>query len=215
MIRMISVKCPECGAALDFEEERQTAFCSYCGTKIILHNENEYIIRNFDEAEIRQAENDRICKMKELELEEKEESHRRMMTFVLISVFIAAMIVCLIMIMKNDPMGILLLIFIITFGFIGLVEYQKGKNRGKPGYAMVPDKLINYSSMHYTAVEASLRAGGFTNIKTINLGDLRLGLFKKNGSVESVMINDENITRGGWYPQGDLIVISYHGFPDG
>ena len=75
MVRLISVKCPDCGAALQFEEGRNMAFCSYCGAKILLHNENEYIYRNIDEAEVKQAENDRIYMMKELELEEKQEKH--------------------------------------------------------------------------------------------------------------------------------------------
>ena len=41
-VKLIYVKCPECGAALDIEEDRKEAFCSYCGTKVLLYNENEY-----------------------------------------------------------------------------------------------------------------------------------------------------------------------------
>ena len=51
-IKFTSVKCPECGATLPIEEGREQIFCSYCGSKIIMTNENEYIYRKVDEAEI-------------------------------------------------------------------------------------------------------------------------------------------------------------------
>ena len=35
MIKMVSLKCPECGANLEIEERKQ-CFCQYCGTKIML-----------------------------------------------------------------------------------------------------------------------------------------------------------------------------------
>ena len=70
-IKFTSVKCPECGATLPIEEGREQIFCSYCGSKIIMTNENEYIYRKVDEAEIKQAETDRIIQMKKMEIIEK------------------------------------------------------------------------------------------------------------------------------------------------
>lgn len=52
-VKLISVKCPECGAALDIEQGRTQCFCSYCGAKILTHDDNEYIIRKIDEAELK------------------------------------------------------------------------------------------------------------------------------------------------------------------
>ena len=54
-IKLNSVKCPECGATLPIEEGRTQIFCSYCGTKVIVTNENEYLYRHIDEAEIKHA----------------------------------------------------------------------------------------------------------------------------------------------------------------
>ena len=51
-VQFVSVKCPECGALLNIEEGRSQAFCSYCGTKILVHNDNEKIYRHIDEAGI-------------------------------------------------------------------------------------------------------------------------------------------------------------------
>lgn len=70
-IKFTSVKCPECGAILPMEEGRTQIFCSYCGNKIIMTNENEYIYRKVDEAKMKQAETDQIIQMKKMEIIEK------------------------------------------------------------------------------------------------------------------------------------------------
>ena len=58
--KLISVKCPDCGKTLSIEENRTQAFCSYCGAKVLLNNENEYIFRQVDEAKIKKAETERL-----------------------------------------------------------------------------------------------------------------------------------------------------------
>ena len=71
-IRFTAVKCPECGAELNIEEGRKQAYCTYCGTKILINNDNEHIYRTIDEAEIKKAEAEQIIRMRELDLLEKE-----------------------------------------------------------------------------------------------------------------------------------------------
>ncbi len=73
-VELISVKCPECGATLNLEEDREQAFCTYCGARILLRNDNEYTYRHINEAEIKQAETERIVRLKELELAEKKQA---------------------------------------------------------------------------------------------------------------------------------------------
>lgn len=76
-IKFTSVKCPECGANLPIEEGRERMFCTYCGTQIIITNENEHTYRHVDEAEVKRAETERLVHLKELELEEKENERSR------------------------------------------------------------------------------------------------------------------------------------------
>lgn len=78
-ISLKSVKCPECGAQLEFEEGRSTMFCNYCGAKIVLTNENEYIYHHIDDAEIKRAETEairaeteRLIQMKAMETAEED-----------------------------------------------------------------------------------------------------------------------------------------------
>lgn len=68
-VKLIKLKCPDCGANLELEADREQAFCSYCGAKILLHNENEYIHRTIDEAEIEKAKATKEVRLKELEVE--------------------------------------------------------------------------------------------------------------------------------------------------
>lgn len=81
-IQFVSVRCPDCGAELSIENGREQAFCSYCGAKVLVHNDNEHIYRNIDEARIKEAENERILRLRELELEEKENSRSRKSLFI-------------------------------------------------------------------------------------------------------------------------------------
>lgn len=76
-VKFTSVKCPECGANLPIEEGREKIFCSYCGTPIIMTDENEYTYRHVDEAEVKRAETEQLVHLKELEMEEKEKDRKR------------------------------------------------------------------------------------------------------------------------------------------
>ena len=40
MVKMISLVCPNCGAKLDVKDGTQTCFCTYCGSKIVISDDN-------------------------------------------------------------------------------------------------------------------------------------------------------------------------------
>ena len=69
-----SVKCPECGANLQFDGQSVPSFCSYCGARIIATDDRETVHRYIDEAELKRAETERAVRMKELELMEREQA---------------------------------------------------------------------------------------------------------------------------------------------
>lgn len=76
MINAVNLKCPSCGANLEVEHGRKECFCSYCGAKIILTDDNEktYTVNINNQAEILKAETERI----ELErLESEKEISRK------------------------------------------------------------------------------------------------------------------------------------------
>ena len=69
MIQLLSCKCPECKAELEIKTDKGFAFCPYCGTKILIHNDTvsthyEYQYK-YDEAKRIKAEaEERIKKQK-------------------------------------------------------------------------------------------------------------------------------------------------------
>lgn len=65
------INCPSCGAAIPIQEGTAQISCSYCGSKFTITNENEFVYRHVDEARVRQAEIERMIRLKELEMEEK------------------------------------------------------------------------------------------------------------------------------------------------
>lgn len=72
MMKIISLKCPECGADIDIEEGHKQCFCKYCGTKILIDDGNStYTYRKVDEARIKEAEVDKAIRLKELEIEQE------------------------------------------------------------------------------------------------------------------------------------------------
>lgn len=68
MITMLNLKCPNCGGELQVQSDREFCFCQYCGTKILLSDENKKTINinknvtytTVNEADKLRAENERL-----------------------------------------------------------------------------------------------------------------------------------------------------------
>ena len=76
-IDLVSLKCPDCGAQLNIEQGRKEAFCSYCGAKIVVNNENEHIYRYIDEAALKRAETEHMVRMNEERRRALEDERKR------------------------------------------------------------------------------------------------------------------------------------------
>ena len=110
-IEFIPVVCPKCGADLNIEKGRSEAYCTYCGTKMLLNNENEHIYRHIDEAGVKQAETDRMVKMRQLEIEEKENERRRSLIQIwIVSTIVLTIVGVIGMVIDNEGLGICLLL---------------------------------------------------------------------------------------------------------
>ena len=72
MAKLVMLKCPRCGADISIKEGTKQGFCTYCGAKLYLDTNNEYVIRHVDEAEVKRAETERIIRMEQLSAEDEE-----------------------------------------------------------------------------------------------------------------------------------------------
>ena len=69
-MRLINLTCSHCGAELQIDADRKQAFCTYCGSKILIEDEDIQITnRIIDEARLKEAE----IKLKELEYQHERE----------------------------------------------------------------------------------------------------------------------------------------------
>ena len=126
-VKVNQVKCPSCGADLEIEEGRTSCFCSYCGTKVQIQNENEYVYRHIDEAGLKRAETERMVRMKELEIEEEKRKNRKkhiriwlITTVTLIVIGIIGMVID----MEADLFIGFPLMFCLTIGmFVGMLGF--------------------------------------------------------------------------------------------
>lgn len=222
-VRFTSVKCPECGASLPIEEGRSQVFCSYCGTKILITNENEHIYRHVDEARIKQAETDRIIRMRELDLAEKSNRSRKTLTTIWLIVSLILLVIAIgIMFLAGDGgLDGFLFLFYVCGPIIGggaylvfkvLPEKENEKVAMSSGGIRFPQGLEPFSEKNYEAVLIALKNAGFGNITCINLHDLTFGIIQKPGKIDKITVDGKEITSSGKvYMPDAAITITYHG----
>lgn len=213
-IRFVSIKCPECGASLDVEEGRQQIFCSYCGTKVMVQNDNEYIYRHIDEASIKQAEADKIVQLRKLEIIERKRAEAAKVKRVKIIVSILMGIIGIGLMIAGAGMGGLVGLLVLEGVMFIWILSDKDKEDDELDFGdkvKVPSGISGYESKSYSAIEAMFVSAGFTNVRCVPLNDLTMGLLKKPGMVQSITIRGKEITSGGKKFSPDApVVISYH-----
>lgn len=234
-MELISVKCPDCGMSLDLQDDRQQAFCSYCGAKLILQNENEFVVRHVDEAAVKNAEVAKAVQLKRAEVEhdiqikQMEAAEKAQTTFLqntyvmrLLSLSLGGVGILLLIIgYAVESQSKLSILFLIGILLIVAAIYIWKKDGGrvtpegvKDAAALkvkVPKIAEDFSKKNYAAVEAAFKSAGFTNVKVVPLKNLTFGVVKKPGFVESVTINGQVAKAGSKkYSKDADVVITYH-----
>ena len=87
MSRMKSVICPNCGANLSVDENRDTFFCEYCGTQIVM-NSGSYKFESDEKREIHIVDH---AKIEEIKLEQQKEKNRILEMIISGALFIGLM----------------------------------------------------------------------------------------------------------------------------
>lgn len=231
--RFISVKCPECGASLDVEPERKQLYCSYCGSKILVDNDHEYIHRHIDEAEIKRIEyerekyqNEKGIRELEIELERTKIVQSNRIKLILMAIWVTAIVIMFFIgrdiayrygewQVLSFGMYVAMPITIgggfIIFKLIPDKENERILIKNGDGVRL-PKTVFPVEGKDVDEVISALRQAGFKNIVTTNLHDVKLGIFQKEGRVESLMIDGRRAIIGGKiYPSNAPVSIEYHG----
>lgn len=213
-VQLIALKCPACGADINVESGREFSFCSYCGSKIIMNNENEHIYRNIDEARIKEAENNKLLRLREMELEEQENLRGRKAYLAAYGVALLFIVVGALICIANasGAFGIMIGIYIALFTFIKSDDKKKRKRRyvGSDEVA-ITESMEDFYEKNYQAVVLLFKGAGFTNVTAVPLNDLNMFTMKSNGKVETVTINgSDEFGEGDIFPKDANILITYH-----
>lgn len=84
-MKMVSLKCPDCGANIELDSEREFGFCSYCGTKILINSE-----MNENEANVKIANINANIELEKMKME-KERDKNLLKIIILMFSFAAVM----------------------------------------------------------------------------------------------------------------------------
>lgn len=206
-IRFVSVKCPDCGATLDIEEGRRQIFCSYCGAKVIVENDNEYIYRHIDDAGVKKAETDRMIKMKKIEMLEKQRQAEERERPIKIKLALAFGVIGIIAFGVSGYMDSIWGLDVGMFSMLTamLIAISASRHRAdeieeellSDDKIKIPKSIDDFKKKSYATIEAAFISSGFTNVKCVPLNDLTFGLTKKSGLVASVSVNGKEIEYGG------------------
>ena len=216
-IQFVTIKCPECSADLQIEDGREYAFCTYCGAKVMIANDNEHIYRTIDEARIKQAETDRLVRMRELDMEEKSGISKRTKAIVWIASTAILLILGMIgFAIDNAGMGMCMMFAMCTGIWGGIITFsdddkKKKRRRAGENEVKITTAMMDCVDYHYNKAVILYKNAGFTNINAIPLHDLTRFNMKKEGMVESVTINgEEDFEEDEIYPKNANILITYH-----
>lgn len=220
-VKFTAIKCPECGANLDMEEGRKQMFCSYCGAKIIMSNENEFIFHHIDDTEVKKAEIERAVELKKLEALEKrraaaEKAYKEKQKLTMLLVFFTIVSFLIGYSSHNGiSIGFLMAGMVCLLILMNMWQNDSSDERGVDSGEIikVPSSISNYSEKDYATIESIFTRAGFTNIRSVPLNDLTIGFLKKAGTVDSITINGNTITSGGKkYSPDATIIITYHSY---
>ncbi len=223
---MRTFNCPSCGAEITLEVgNRDFGFCQYCGSKIML---DDYRIthRYVDEAQITQSENEKILRLKELEIQKANQSRINMLTTPLTIIWLLLSFVILISCvvkwaLQDDWTEAYIMLFCLGVPVIGggaylIFKFIPDRDQDRialnSGGIRFPKSIEPFQEQNYLNVKTVLSNTGFRNITCINLHDVKLGLLQKPDTVETISVGGTNIMSGGRVYMPDTpIIITYHG----
>lgn len=218
-INIMAVKCPQCNADLQIPEGKMRVSCPYCGADVAAVNENEYIYRHIDEADVKRAETDFQFHMKQLEMEklkqESAEREKQLRTKIYIILGAIALVGLGLGsaadIHAFNAIGCVSLVALVVYWKVNKAEKEEAGALDGVKKIRVPHAVSGYEDKSYTVIESIFTSAGFTNVRCIPLNDLTLGLLKKPGLVDSIVIDGHEITMGGRKFSPDAaVIISYH-----
>lgn len=212
----VTLKCDSCGANLQVLHGKSFMFCEHCGTKIILNNEREIVHKIVDENVIKQIEADKLLKLKEYEIYQKQMEEKKKKFYIKLSITLIGIIISIIFFCIGDMFSMFSLILLMFSVMPWLIDANKNNEEiskdtnNKTNNIKLAKELVECDNMEYESVEELYRNAGFTNIKTMAIRDLNYFSRRRDNIVSEITINGDEIEEGETYNKNAPIIIKYH-----
>ena len=217
-MKLVSYQCPACGADLIIEENRDQAFCSYCGSKILLQDENIHTYHYVDEASIKQTEAETMLRMKELESKEESKQYKRKIR----SYFLAGILIAvglLLSIAGFAPASVAVIAGIIIATTVSdkekaekrEKEKENEKQKQSPDAICITESMCECEGENYNSTIILFESAGFENVRAIPLNDLNTITRVRHGKVKEVSIaGKSDFEEGDTFSKKAKVLITYH-----
>ena len=128
--------------------------------------------------------------------------------FIGLAVMAAAALISLVLGKSGMTLGWIMFALLYYFALTKMQEGYGNVTAGKDEKLRFPGYIRN--DFFYT-LEDELKILGFTNVKSVELNDVRLGIVAKKGIISRVVIDGKAVKNPGWYLPDTPIIIEYHG----
>lgn len=193
-IKMVLIKCPKCGANLEYEEGRKILYCKYCGAKVAIDNDNEYTYNyhTTDDAAVEKAKAERDIKLRNIEREERKEKEQE----------------------KSKRRALLLVFCMIAISYIALFIMHDSYSEKEQTSVHNGEIQVNYNyndlvGQPTDTVVNRLEKLGFTNIETQEEDSLSYKIGKDSGDVTSIWADGSLIESQGYFDRDTLFIVKY------
>ena len=198
-MKLIKLKCSNCNAPLEVDIDNLVAYCPYCGQKLLFDLEQmERVLAEKEQtkrAKERTKRAQEATKRTQIEYDYKDKKDRREKSAD-----------------RHFWIG-LLLFLILNIGFLFFWEQNEKRKHNLNNEVQVSVSSQDLKEESVENAKEILKNCGFQYVSTTNKGDLVFGIFSKEGEIESISINgDKKFSKGDWFPEDAVIVITYHGF---
>lgn len=203
-----TVRCGNCGGILELKDG--LLYCSYCGAKLKIYENDDVKIANkkydtYRDVELKRAKYkfkgiksrnkakvniNRDNNQHELDMELVKNSHELKETKLMLMSLGLPILLCM--------------LILIVMSIADSKMFHKGQIR-------IPKSASSYKGDNYEEVEESMKALGFTDIETIKVKDVVVGIVYQKGDVKKIVINgDDDFSSGAWFDKDAKVQIYYH-----
>lgn len=113
-MELISFNCPNCGAPVHIEADKDTCYCPNCGSQLYKDDPNKKTFVFIDKAKIAETESNERIRHAELQ-------HQSKLDYVKIAAIIIALIVLYLVLTNHDVQVVILLVSLIGIPVAGIV----------------------------------------------------------------------------------------------